>query len=86
MASLTSRAAVTWRYLTRGKAKHAVPLHTGSITGHETYAVCGTGPAWFDPTGWLGTGCQFEYEAVERLPECRRCARLLDPVGGDDRG
>lgn len=82
VAERTPRVGITWRYLTRGKAKHALPLHAGSATGHQGFAVCGVGPAWFDPTGWLGTGCQGEYETVDGLPECRRCARLLAPAGG----
>jgi hypothetical protein len=79
--SATPRAAVTWRYLPKGKTKHA--LRTGGgYAGHQPVSLCGTSPAWFAPSSelWWGTGRQSEYDAVERLPECRRCARLLAPV------
>lgn len=63
--------AYEWRYLPRGKAKHALR----DLTWHA--AVCGVSPHWFDPDGWCGTGSQIEYETVEALPECRRCAALV---------
>ena len=78
----TSRAAVVWRYLPRRKVKHALRTD-GSYTGHQPIALCGTSPAWFVPSSdqWWGTGKQSEYETVETLPECRRCAKLLAPKG-----
>ncbi len=60
-----------WRYLSTGKVKHALSDSTARVSR------CGTGPVWFSGSGWLGTGNQGEYETAERLPECRRCARLL---------
>lgn len=76
----TPRLAVTWRYLPRGKAKHAMRIGT-SYAGHYRTALCGTAPVWFAPDTeqWWGTGKQAEYDEVERLPECRRCVRLLEP-------
>lgn len=79
--STTARATITWRYLPRRKVRHALPLRPQSATGHDASALCGTSPSWFAPSDeqWWGTGTQSEYDAVERLPECGRCARLLDP-------
>jgi hypothetical protein len=78
--AVISRATITWRYLSRGKAKHALPLDGNAVTGHQVSALCGTMPAWFAPSpAWMGTGSQTEYETVDELPECRRCARLLAP-------
>lgn len=64
-------SAVEWRYLPRGTVKHALRY------AMARYAVCGVGPRWFDPDDWHGTGSQTEYETVEALPECRRCAALV---------
>jgi len=77
----TSRASVVWRYLPKGKVKHALRTD-GSYVGHAPSALCGTSPRWFMPSSeqWYGTGKQAEYEAVETLPECRRCAALLTPA------
>lgn len=73
-----SRSLITWRYLPRRGVKHAV-WADGSYVGHSRTAVCGISPVWFAPSSelWWGTGKQSEYEEVERLPECRRCAGLL---------
>lgn len=80
----TSRSAVVWRYLPRGKTKHALRRDSHDIAGHQSTALCGTSPQWFMPSSeqWWGTGKQSEYEAVETLPECRRCALLLTPAEG----
>lgn len=76
----TSRASVVWRYLPTGKVKHAL-RGDGSYVGHQPTALCGTTPRWFMPSSdqWWGTGKQAEYDMVETLPECRRCAKLLAP-------
>lgn len=72
----TSRSAVTWRYLPAGAVKHALRVNRGHV-GHDGDAVCGsyTFPSW-----WRGTGGQIEYDRIEGLRECGRCARLLAPV------
>ena len=75
MAPKTSRALVTWRYLPKGKAKHAL-----RVPGDYSTALCGTSPMWFAPNSerwWGGADSQSQYEAVAALPECRRCAALL---------
>lgn len=79
---LTSRGVVTWRYLPGRRVKHALPITTSTFTGHRSTALCGTAPAWFMPADvdWYGTGTQAEHDEVERLSECRRCARLLAPI------
>lgn len=76
---MTARSAVVWRYLAGRGVKHAIVVDRGTHTGHRSTAVCGVAPAWFMPQDWqwLGTGKQSEYDAVEQLPECRRCTRLL---------
>ena len=73
--SLYSRRSVTWRYLPGRTVKHALQ------TSDDAIALCGTSPRWFIPRAehWYGTGRQTEYEQVERLPECRRCASRLGP-------
>lgn len=82
----TSRGVVVWRYLPKGKVKHALRIDRLNYAGHEPTAVCGTAPSWFAPRSdhWWGTGKQSEYDAVETLPECRRCATLLAPKGEGD--
>lgn len=79
--SAYSRRSVTWRYLPRRTVKHALLVDSG-ISGHRSTALCGISPSWFAPDTeqWWGTGTQDEYEQAERLPECRRCARLLAPA------
>lgn len=63
---------VFWRYLhPRATACHAL------LRVNATVAVCGTAPAWFQPTKWLGTGSTEEYEHAAKLPDCRRCLRIL---------
>ena len=81
----TSRSGVVWRYLPKGKVKHALRTD-GSYAGHRSIALCGTSPVWFVPSSerWWGTGKQSEYDAVEALPECRRCAALLTPKESTD--
>lgn len=80
---LTARAAVVWRYLFGAGVKHALPIETG-ITGHAARALCGLEA--FRPQDWYGTGSQVEYETLEGLRECRRCAARLGPVREVDRG
>jgi hypothetical protein len=65
---------ITWRYLPASKVKHALE---GGGGGHGPSALCGTSARTSDY--WCGTGSQAEYETVEQLPECRRCARILTP-------
>lgn len=81
---IRARAGVTWRYLPqspRSRAKHALPLRDWSVSGHDEVALCGTRlPWWAASWDWLGTGSQVESETVQRLPECRRCATLLEPA------
>lgn len=78
----TPRSAVTWRYIPGRNVKHALVLEPRSVSGHRRYALCGASPVWFRPADeeWHGTGSQVEYETAERLRECRRCARLLEPA------
>lgn len=79
--NVTARAGVTWRYLSRRKVKHALRV-SQTYVGHDSYALCGTSPGWFVPAAdqWRGTGSQAEYDEADRLPECRRCARLVAPA------
>ena len=63
------RRHATWRYLPKGRVRHAL-----RDSGYST-ALCGIGVWVFSQ--WLGTGSQREYERVEELPECKRCAREL---------
>jgi hypothetical protein len=78
---MRARAAVTWRYLSRRTVKHALEIN-GGVAGHAAVALCGTAPGWFVPSSsdWLGTGSQTEYDTVDGLPECRRCARMVAPA------
>lgn len=85
--SLCSRESVTWRYLPTGEVRHAIYLQDAS----DFYppALCGVQPRersrWRvkqQLPGWYGTGTQDEYERVETLPECKRCAVLLKPIVG----
>lgn len=79
----TSRTGVVWRYLPKGKVKHALSERDGSFP--RASSLCGTSPQWFVPRGeqWWGTGTQAEYDMVETLPECRRCTKLLTPTAPD---
>ncbi len=77
LSSLRSRESVTWRYLPRGRVRHAVGFCSTRVTGHDRFAMCGLEP-WVDTT-WLGTGSQAEYDRVAAMPECRRCADRLTP-------
>lgn len=74
------RSDFTWRYISRGKAKHALALRSSAATGHASIAECGSSPAWFDPWSWMGTGSQDEYDRIEELPECARCVILVGPA------
>lgn len=65
-------APIAWRYLPKGKVKHALPLYSNSVTGHSHTSLCG-----LCPEDWLGTGSQDEYEKAEVLPECGLCVRIL---------
>lgn len=58
-----------WKYITNGAVTHWV----GS---GDAVAPCGKGPLWFDPSGWMGTGTQREYEKAAKLPRCKTCIRL----------
>lgn len=75
---LLSRFAVTWRYLPSRRVKHALPVESRSVAGHDVVALCGVQPPWRD-WEWLGTGSQAEYETVRRLPECSRCTARVAP-------
>lgn len=77
MSTVDLDTSITWRYLPRGRVKHALRLDGHMVTGHRSIAICGTSPVWYAPEHWRGTGAQSEYEEVGRLPECRRCSRLL---------
>lgn len=61
-------------YLPRGKVSHLMWDHRGS-PGQNPFAsaLCGVGPAWFDPVGWHGTGSQAELETAVRRLTCKRC-------------
>ena len=76
--SKTARAAITWRYLPRRKVKHAVPLNTMWHTGHDPISLCGI--IIVIPDNWRGTGSQEEYDTIDKLSECQRCAALLGPT------
>ncbi|HET8684142.1 MAG TPA: hypothetical protein VFM54_20050 [Micromonosporaceae bacterium] len=75
---LVSRAAVTWRYLHRGKVRHALGIEGYAITGHAQRAACGLRPDWCED--WMGTGSQREYDRAAGLPECTRCAARVKPA------
>ncbi len=63
-----------WRYLPGGKVVHALSYAAARV------ATCGTGPVWFAPDGWYGTGTQAEYEHAASLPQCKRCLRITRVV------
>jgi hypothetical protein len=81
-------AGFDWRYLSRGRAKHG--FYNAPSSGN-TPARCGRFPARHDPSGWMGTGEQREYERLAALPYCKRCVRLLlqdrglEPLGPPER-
>lgn len=79
---MSSRASVTWRYLPGREIKHA--LYLQDADDWRPPALCGVHPPLRegrDPTsGWFGTGSQAEYELVETLRECERCALLVTEV------
>ncbi len=62
-----------WHYLANRGRTHARKRRSAGL---DHVAQCGISPQWFDPTGWLGTGSQVEYERAANLPRCRRCVRL----------
>lgn len=78
MTTPTRRSLVTWRYIQRRNPRvvHALRIRS---EGHDATALCGAAPVWFVPSSqqWYGSGSQDEYEQVARLPECKRCAKLL---------
>lgn len=63
---------IVWRYLRRGKVKHAVGQKADGWV--ERVAECGVGIDLFED--WFGTGTQDEYEKAEQLPACRRCVAM----------
>ena len=79
-AATVRRAHVTWRYLPRGATRHALMLTTRNNVGHVAHALCGVASVWSSPERWHGTGTQTEHDRAATLPECRRCARLLEPA------
>jgi hypothetical protein len=81
MATTTTGGApliygIEWRYLRRSRVVHAIGYN--SLTPAAT-ARCGLSP--WDPSDWLGTGTQIEYETADALPPCRRCLSRI-PTGG----
>lgn len=68
---------VTWRYLPgpRIRAKHALNVSEGTVTGHVSTSRCGIYS--YEGVSWLGTGTQGEYEKLDRLPRCKSCEKTL---------
>ncbi len=68
----TRNQAVTveyqWRYLKETR-RHLIPIPHGP----RSQAICGTTPAWYEPTGWRGTHTSEEYETLKALPACKKC-------------
>lgn len=58
-----------WRYLRKRPVLHRV----WDSELRFCVAYCGITPHWGE--GWLGTGCQEEYEMAAMLRKCRRCER-----------
>lgn len=65
-----------WLYVGAGKRTHAVRAPGRA----HAMAVCGTSPAWHDPTGWRGMD-RGEHAHADQLDHCGRCTRILgDPA------
>jgi len=76
-----------WRFVSwQASVKHAIDRHgsNAEITSNNL-AICGNSPVWFTGVGWLGSGNQKEYEALDELRECKKCLRLLGEQGQEVR-
>lgn len=60
-----------WRFLENGRVAHAL---SDGMYGKAAVAACGV---WTPSWNWRGTGSQREYDAVAKLPRCKRCQRKL---------
>lgn len=78
ITEVPDRARWETRHLARGRVTHIVGV--AGLAPIRGVGLCGIGPAWWDPDGWLGTGTQEEYDRDAGLPLCARCvARAAGP-------
>jgi hypothetical protein len=59
-------SAYSWKYLPTGRVRHAL----STVVPNVVAAECGVWTfGW-----WYGTGSQDEYDKLDALPPCKRCA------------
>jgi hypothetical protein len=68
-----------WRYLPNGRTRHAIDPAPAVDEDTLGLAVSVCGAYALEPDEWHGTGTQDEYERVETLPACKRCASKVGP-------
>ena len=81
--SSISREQVVWRYLPKGRVKHALRIKPQHRDGHANDALCPLGVTPWHGEHWCGgdKAPKGERERLAALPECKRCAAKLTPEG-----
>lgn len=77
------RDQVVWRYLPKGRVKHALRVHPTLKGGHYDNALCPIGVTWWLGERWCGgdKAPRAERDRLATLPECKHCAAKLAPKG-----
>lgn len=61
-----------WRYLPRGRVKHALRPSRLRPGDNERAAACGCTPSWPGRREWLA-----DPDTLERLPKCLMCQAVI---------